>query len=1246
MATYTDAMGGVYGSDDPSGSDEITRKTVTTNTQQPETPPEYVTQGQSYNVLRNYRLYTYVFTLSALRKEDVNNPDNFKNSSTDFIILKSGGKGTTGLASGPTSAQVEANTKLQTDLSATAESIASSQKNIDTLRFNADLVSGFNKNSPGRFDMFIDDIEIETIMGFSPEGGTTQPTKFSFNVFEPYSINGFVEALHVASVAAGYPTYSGTPFLLKMDFVGYPDDVDLSAPEIVDNATRYFPITITNLEVNLNETGTHYKVAAIASNEAGFGSPTQLKKAIKMSGKTVQEILTNLMDGMNKQVVEADSATNKSGNVHDEYRIIFPDWANGTGFDPNTTNDIAKSEVTELLKDNALYNFPDPGSNTKPTANQPQGQTNPTTEQNASRPESFKLEPSNPVVQFPEGKGLHECISSLIRDSKYVRNIVEKLNSKEWKTVVIDNMIDYFLVKLQVTNKAEIDPDLKRPYQIYTFVVTPHKILYTRVPNYGSQQVDIVKLTKATVRTYDYIYTGKNTEILTFKLNFNNLFFEAIPSALGNDSSPPSRDTAAKNNSINPTSKPENIENISDLRLPAVRRQVDPELTSVDARDNAVPRQDSSYYSLAKGLHKAITNSKASMITGEMEIIGDPVFLVTGGVGGQNPKPSKQSNRLTDNGEANFNFGEVLIVINFKNPIDINPLAEGGLLKFDPELIPFSGVYMITTVTSKFKEGQFKQTLHIIRTPGQPYPTESPFNTGKNIPSDPSERLGTISDPKDVLSDDSTPAREVITTDTGVYGNRAGTLNLLKQLNRGLASPGLPGELSNFTAATGGLGGTVRINQVSGAVTALAGNTRLRNQGFGGIIPGGVTQLAQGIPMSAAGVVNLQQMVLRPAGLVNQVGNTMLSSFGISGPVGQLANQFIQQESRKLNVSPVLGSGIGVGATFNYVPQTLPAVTAYDQISNPIAIAPTAIPVSGIASAMDSRSLSQVIGMNNANVTSINVDNIQKNAQALAENNALLSGKSVYDAAAISGLAGKVAGANALANLNLSSLNGSNNLPPVSGISDLVGQTGINSNQLSGLSQNIQSKLESGVSNIVNSIPADTNLSQAVAQGITIDSLNSDGLKHLPPTTPYSVAPLAKPDELYLGHLAATGGIGAVARSFGVSDISQIPQDQLSAQDAQTLFAQTPAYAQSGLITALQPNVIDSVANATKYLTVNNQLANITGLAGTHEGQLLALQNRFPGSPVSIVANLGSSVASKFGSKSSGQRPLDKIMIR
>ena len=127
------------------------------------------------NVLDHYRSYTYNFTLSAVSKEDSNDPKKFQSDSVGYVILKSGGKGTTGIKTptGPTSAQVDANTKLQTDQAATVASIASSQKNIDTLQFNADLVPGFNKNSPGRFDMFIDKFEIHTTFDSSLAGFTT-----------------------------------------------------------------------------------------------------------------------------------------------------------------------------------------------------------------------------------------------------------------------------------------------------------------------------------------------------------------------------------------------------------------------------------------------------------------------------------------------------------------------------------------------------------------------------------------------------------------------------------------------------------------------------------------------------------------------------------------------------------------------------------------------------------------------------------------------------------------------------------------------------------------------------------------------------------------------------------------------------------------------------------------------------------------------------------------------------------------
>jgi len=1171
-----------------------------------------INQAKSTNVLNKYRSYTYQFTLSALRKEDAKEPKKYRESTLDFIILKSGGKGTQGISStGPDPNETrKANQETYDKFDAQAKRAA--QEKVDTANKNLDLVGGFNKNSSGRFDMFLDNVTIETIMGFTENGGTTQPTNINFEVFEPFSINGFIEALHVSAVAAGFPSYAGAPFLLKMEFIGYPDDGDITSPKIVDKSTRYFPILITGVEVTVNETGTKYMVSSVGYNEGGFGNPSQLKKSIKMAGNSVQSILENLMVGVNKQVVEADEAARKkkpAANEHDEYRIKFPIWKEGEGFS-NGVNDIGKSLVTELLKDNALYKFPDPGTNTKATTQPAKGQQNPNAESNQKKPEYYKLEPNSPVVQFPEGKNINECIAAIIRDSKYVRNIVEKLASPEWKTVVDkDGMVDYFLIKMEVENKDVIDDEAQRPYQIFTYVITQHKIMYTRIPNYGSEQLDMTKIAPLSLREYNYIYTGKNIDVINFKLNFNTLFFEAIPAALGNNTAPSSRDAAAKSNSTDPKVSSSNTQkkNTEARGLPAVPRKPDPELTSVGAQDNGGQRQDDAYYALAKGMHNAIVNSKGSMLTGEIEILGDPYYLVTGGIGNYNPKPSKNSNRETEDGEAAFNYGEVLVTINFRNPQDIDPLEAGGRLRFDSQLIPFSGIYRVNKVKSMFQDGTFKQNLEIMRSPGQPPAEQNPTPGGVNAPSDPSKRIVPEVNRVDVVATDATPVTSpVVSVDTSVSGDRASTLNLARQLDRGLPSPGLPGQLSNFTAATGGLGGTISPIQVSGATPNLAGNTRIATQIFGGVVPGGQQQSALGIPLPASAVPGLQGRVLSPSGLVTQVGQTIAGSFGLTGVAKQVATDIIGIATTKINRTGIIGSGIGIGVTVPYSPTATPTQSQsyIDQRNSQNVINPTAIPTTGIATGLDQSTLAAVAGLSSAD-------------KANLINEAGNKVKSVLQGSGVD----------------------------TAGIARAFG---INQSQVSGLSPNIQSKIVGQLNSIGTAVPADTNISQIASQGINLPSFTKEQLANLPPTVPYSTAPNPVPDQSYINSIASRGGPTALARAFGVNSVNEIPQDQLPSQNINTAISGGPVQYQNPLrTTTLEPNIVDTVAGAAKYLTSNASIAGLTGLLGSKEGDLLRLANRYPGSPVNINVGGGApNVINKFGSKTSGKSPLDKIMLR
>lgn len=1161
------------------------------------------------NVLHKYTSYTYLFTLSTLKREDATRPETYRDSSLDYVILRSAGKGTKGIDPSkavpvPRTMEVKEE-KHGTETTGslwwkkTVPTVTTSTTKVDYLDSSGKtLISEFNQKSPGRFDMFVDNVEVETVMTSDGQSGVTQPTKITFEVIEPYSINGFMESIHVASIAAGYASYHDATFLLKMEVVGYPDGDGISDPVVEKNAVRYFPMQLSAVEITVDEKGTKYNVTAVPVEQKGFGNPAEIKTPVKISGGTVQSIIQNLVQSVEKQAKEHEQSISKNplgADDFDEYKVKFPEWSDSTGWTDgvNVVNKLAGAQVTELLKDSATYKFPDPGTNQKPTANQPKDQKTPTPEQNAKRPEVFKLSPGESAAQFPEGKKIHECITSIIKDSHYIRDILEKLSSpSEWQTVVKDNMVDYFLIKMEVENKKSTSKEKKRPYQIFTFVVTPFKILYTRIPNYGNNRVDMDKLAKMSMREYNYIYTGKNIDVINFKLNFNNLFFEAVPVRLGNTGGPPSRNSAAPTDKPNlkSTTSESDIDRAKETGLPGHPVQTTADLTN-DMENSGGQTQQSAYFAMAQAMHSAIVDSTSNMLTGEIEIVGDPFYIVTGGIGNYNPKPSKDSPRETLDGEAAFNYGEVLITINFMNPIDIQSLEEGGQMYFDSEKIPFSGVYMITTCKSSFKGGSFKQILQITRVPGQ---TRAGVvsNKGSNKPTDPTTRIGQAVNRRDTVVQDATPV------EPAAPGQRPDELNLWNQINRGLPTPGLPGYLSNFTAATGGLGGTISavagsnlnlagasrlaagFSAVSGATPNLAGAARLAGQSFGGSIPGGQFQPAFGIPLPAVAAVGLQNRVYSPGGYVQQLANTLADSFGISGAPRQLLNQFVGSQARKVNQLAVLGSGIGAGANI--------------QLNSP-----ATIPTTGVLQGVNSNMVGAASNMSDGGA-------------------GLLS-----DAAS-----------------RIRSLTQGSNADPYA-VAPLFG---VDQSQLSGLSPNLQSKVLGQLSGIASNTPADTNLATASAQGINLNGMSAGGISRLPATPPYSVAQLPRPDIGVLNNIVASGGPNALARSYGANNISEISQTQLPGDTAQEAMTSSPSIVQKYTSRLGVNNLTDAAVLGAKLYAERKSLMGPTGIPGSLEGNFIGVRNQL--GPVNIIGDLGSSVVNKFGSKSAGTSPLDKIMIR
>lgn len=1107
-------------------SPEVSRKTSTSQNNpdneskaSAETNQQSASSEKDSNVLNGYRSITYNFILAGLPKDYLSKPESYREGELNLVILKSGGKGTAGVTppSGPTSdeqrvAQADPNDDVRD------KRFKTSQKSSNDLKTqNSEIVQGFNQESPGRFDMFIEGVEIETLMAFTPNSGTTLPTKIKFDIFEPYSVNGFIEALHVTALSAGYTSYVNASYLLKVEFWGYSDDdVDqFKDPVKIEGAERYFPIGFTNLEVEITERGTKYACSAVPYNDRAFGQPSVIKKPVKMEGETVKTILDNLIKSVNEQVVKSDQDGRKVTTQHDEYIIKYVKWDTSEGWVEAPESPIPSSKLLELFEDNVLYKFatPDEGNNAyKP----------------GTAPKSIKYNPKGAAINFPENRNIHEIITAVIRDCVFIRDLLKDMSDKTKAKSRVDSygMVDYFSVRIETVNKDVFDTITKRPFQKFTFVVAPYKIHFTRLPTYGQVQLEEKEFSKLTLREYNYIYTGHNIDVMSFKLNFNTLYFEAIPKSMADQNAPNVQEAAKPSSGMHrkveaPSEEIQKSTNPSHPMPPVI------ETTSPShPRDgSATPHQYDSYNTMARHMHDAIVNSKASMITGEIDILGDPFYLVTGGMGNYNPKPYKGQWGKVGKNEVAHTYSEVNILINFRNPIDIGP---DGFVQFDPKRVPFSGVYRVISATHTFRDGVFKQRLQIIRVPGQIIDTNAKVVQ-------PNELTDTASDKNSIVvsgpSADAAPSQ------------RIDNVGIAEMFSRGTPNAGDLTGPDNFTNAVGGLGGTENFSgsQAFGAIPSLSELSSAAGV-IGQSLP--VDSLSN-ISLNIAELSKINLDNFAPAALLSSAVSTLQGNIPSLDNLKDMANAIVSPIlNNALNISNI-GSGIGEGATLSIAP----TLDSFD---------PTAIDIKS-GSLIDSVKLA-ANSVNN--VTSKIVNGLDANAISSANR----------------------LGAEAAKLVNGIGKNVESKLGTSADPNSVAAKLGLNSSKVSGLSNNLQSKLIGQINNLSKSIPKNVDLAKAFNNGIAIDKMSPAQIANIPPTTPSRRAPDPVTDL----------GLASVQNSL--RNITRVV------------------------------NVVDQTIRNDKLNTVKNQLAGITG-------------------SVNIVDKaVNGSVGAVFGSKNSKNNPLEKLI--
>ena len=600
-----------------------------------------------------------------------------------------------------------------------------------------------------KYDFFIDDLSIEGYASFTKQSGNTTNTTLEFTVTEPYSMGMFMQALQIAAYNAGHPNWSGAPFLLSIQFRGNTDTGQIKS---IPNTNKFIPIKFTDCTMKVTESGAVYQVKAYASNgEALNDSNKSLKTDVTISGKTVQEVLQSGPKSL-QQVVNAQYKELKDTGavkVPNEILILFP-----TNVSTNTGATLVKPGDTESKTSATTSQSQSSSDKLYQTLGVSRSSSSATLTQLANTcNELGKASVGFDAVRggnspFPEDNAVWDndkkiwersaiCSAPGVTDFKFNRDsdiinainqvmltsqiAVAALDSKQidehgfrpwWK---IDTQVYYIASDANMKTTGELP-------KLIVYRVVPYKVHASKMlpPNAPAPKLD--KLKTQVVKEYNYIYTGKNVDLLRFEFEMSQAFF--VPYAVDNfkkggdvqtsqQSAGSEYATPSETKNSNPI-----IPQGSDKVSPGMATTITKYVNTVSSTHNkGGTRGETEATAAARLFHDAVINSK-DMQNITFDILGDPYYLASSGCGNYVDTQLTKIN-ISKDGSVNYINGEVHVIINFRTPTDINQNTGLYNLKNSDLCHQFSGLFKLTNIKSEFKHGQFKQTLEAYRIQGQ-----------------------------------------------------------------------------------------------------------------------------------------------------------------------------------------------------------------------------------------------------------------------------------------------------------------------------------------------------------------------------------------------------------------------------------------------------------------------------------------------------------------------------------------------
>ena len=593
------------------------------------------------------------------------------------------------------------------------------------------------KRAPGfDLDFYIDNLRIKQAIQGKDTQASTNTTELSFTITEPYGFSFITRlrnaATELAKVAksknyADLQNPSKQFFILGIRFLGYDKNGNIIDPTTVPGTDsdpkgnafglyeRFYDILITSMKFNIEGKAVTYNInAASIATRAAFGTKRGIvDQGATVLASTVYDALMGSNGVSNVKPGETAMAQNASGNNVNKIGLLAKLNNDQLVRQRNGEIELATQwdvkfigEAENTIKTASIISKADLDKRKWAMSSSTKKSESTTKSELISTPSSATKQ-----ISFNNGTPILQCVNQIILQSSYLENALKTVymsglepdpdtNSNAEAPTGANKTIKWYTISPEVT---VLGWDTKQKDFVYktTFIIQQYEtpIIISAYANSGIKYYGPHK-------RYDYWFTGKNSEILSYTQTMDNTYFNVALSSANTS-------TSASGGPVDASvvaGKPQNADGQGRLDV------------GLEAQNSYMTSLfDPNAYAQAK-----------------IKILGDPDFLM---------QPSTSSinelyNRFygTDGFTINPNGGQVFIEINFREPQDY----KDGLLSINSSIYFWAypadiqkdidsrggGVsYMITTVVSNFSNGKFEQELDCtINT----FPAGRPNTAGKD----------------------------------------------------------------------------------------------------------------------------------------------------------------------------------------------------------------------------------------------------------------------------------------------------------------------------------------------------------------------------------------------------------------------------------------------------------------------------------------------------------------------------------